>query len=302
MQELLTHYDGILLDQYGVVHDGRELLPGAGECLSEIAASGVPIVIVSNSPCCRNEALSKLGSTLGLDCEKLFLGIVTGGSLCEEYLKEQIQLAARPLRCVHVSHEDHVKRGVRTPDELKSFGLELVVSLKEADFIFANGTEVLFKGTDHERLTDFEKAADWTVLGEVVDEAAAMNLPLLISNPDERIERADGSIVYCPGLLRKRYKEAGGTRVLEFGKPHKEVFEVAMKLLQGAGVPADKMVHIGDSLDTDVRGAQAAGVAVALVTSGIDRSELEKCGLTQACKQRGMPLPDATLERFNWKL
>lgn len=42
-------------------------------------------------------------------------------------------------------------------------------------------------------------------------------------------------------------------------KPRREVFERALSLL---GLPAERVLHVGDSLSSDVRGAQAAGIPV----------------------------------------
>ena len=48
-------------------------------------------------------------------------------------------------------------------------------------------------------------------------------------------------------------------------KPHRELFE---KALEVSGCKADEVVHVGDSLSSDAKGAQAAGITPIL----IDRS------------------------------
>jgi putative hydrolase of the HAD superfamily len=47
-----------------------------------------------------------------------------------------------------------------------------------------------------------------------------------------------------------------------FEKPHPRIFEWA---LERAGVPADTVIHVGDHLDADVRGAEAVGIAGVLI-------------------------------------
>lgn len=47
-----------------------------------------------------------------------------------------------------------------------------------------------------------------------------------------------------------------------FEKPHPRIFEWA---LEQADVPADTVVHVGDHLDADVRGAEAVGIAGVLI-------------------------------------
>lgn len=47
-----------------------------------------------------------------------------------------------------------------------------------------------------------------------------------------------------------------------FEKPHPEIFRYA---LQQADVPAESVIHVGDHLDADVRGAQAVGITGVLI-------------------------------------
>src|SRR5690606_36671651 len=46
---LAERYDGFLLDQWGVLHDGRTAYPGAREAMEELRARGKKIVVISNS-------------------------------------------------------------------------------------------------------------------------------------------------------------------------------------------------------------------------------------------------------------
>ena len=47
--ELAGRYDGFLLDQWGVLHDGAIAHEGAVACLEALRAAGKPVVILSNS-------------------------------------------------------------------------------------------------------------------------------------------------------------------------------------------------------------------------------------------------------------
>jgi putative hydrolase of the HAD superfamily len=64
-----------------------------------------------------------------------------------------------------------------------------------------------------------------------------------------------------------------------FEKPHPEIFRHA---LREAGVRPDEAMHVGDHIDADVQGAQAAGIAPVL----IDRRER----FSQADMPDGVPL------------
>ena len=49
MAQLPGKYRGVLLDQFGVLHDGEKPYPGAIAAVSELAARGVQLLIISNS-------------------------------------------------------------------------------------------------------------------------------------------------------------------------------------------------------------------------------------------------------------
>ena len=53
-------------------------------------------------------------------------------------------------------------------------------------------------------------------------------------------------------------------------KPHKEVFDYALKI---SGCAAREVIHIGDSIVSDVNGASAAGITPVL----IDRKAKVQC-------------------------
>jgi ribonucleotide monophosphatase NagD (HAD superfamily) len=82
--------------------------------------------------------------------------------------------------------------------------------------------------------------------------------------------RPDNTTAHMPGKIAERYEELGGSCV-SFGKPHAPHFEACVRAL---GLPKDKVVHVGDSLHHDVKGANASGLASVFVVGGIHREEL----------------------------
>jgi len=47
---LAPRYDGLIVDLWGVVHDGVAPLPGALECLRALIEAGKRVVLLSNAP------------------------------------------------------------------------------------------------------------------------------------------------------------------------------------------------------------------------------------------------------------
>ena len=49
LRKIARQFDGMLLDQFGVIHDGRKLYPGTIRVLSELRAAGIPVAVMTNS-------------------------------------------------------------------------------------------------------------------------------------------------------------------------------------------------------------------------------------------------------------
>jgi glycerol 3-phosphatase-2 len=61
------------------------------------------------------------------------------------------------------------------------------------------------------------------------------------------------------------------------GKHSPAAYEVALDVL---GLGADRVLMIGDRLDTDIAGAQAAGLDSALVLTGVSTlADVDRCGI-----------------------
>ncbi|CAJ1415129.1 unnamed protein product [Effrenium voratum] len=290
-------YDGLLLDQYGVLHDGKRLLPDTLDCLAELRQRKVALAIVSNSPCEAQKAQSRV-EDLGLRPED-FVSFVTSGDLAKRHLQLLISEAAPArLRCLFISHEDHLQRGTWSPEELRIMGLELVASAQDADFILANGVQVCNKGTLSEQRSTFESDASWEVFGSVLQQAAELQRPLIIANPDCVVHRADGTAFNCPGCFAKKYTAFGGSRLFVFGKPGRDIFREAAAALKTAG--AKHICHVGDSLVHDVGGAAAAGFDSVLVKGGIHAAELQQHSISELCVRKAVPMPNFSVPRFRW--
>jgi HAD superfamily hydrolase (TIGR01459 family) len=97
---------------------------------------------------------------------------------------------------------------------------------------------------------------------------------MVCANPDIVVERGD-TLVYCAGALADAYAALGG-EVLYCGKPHAPIYQVALAMAQkvrGAIVPRNRVLAIGDSVRTDLKGAAAFGIDSLFITSGIHAEE-----------------------------
>ena len=100
-------------------------------------------------------------------------------------------------------------------------------------------------------------------------------LPMVCANPDLVVERGD-MLVYCAGAIADLYAAAGG-EVLYAGKPYRPIYEQALAMSERTrGRAADKrrVLAIGDSVRTDLKGAAGFGIDCLFVTAGIHAEEL----------------------------
>jgi len=237
-------YEGFLVDQWGVLHNGERPYPGAVEVLAELARRNKRVVLLSNSGRRRsfNEALLK---TLGFNTAA-FAGIVTSGEATWRALHERTVEPFKSLgrRCVLFTRADDL-------GPVEGLDLELVQEPADADFIYLTWLDAL---------THSLEAFD-----SVIEAAVARDLPMVCANPD-RVAPSESGLTRSPGSLAERYEKLGG-RVIYVGKPHRPIYQACLDVLED--LQPHEICGVGDSFEHDIQGAANAGLATAFVMRGI---------------------------------
>ena len=238
--ELAAHYDLFLLDQYGVLHDGEAPYPGVEESLQRLRGRGKRVCVVTNSGRSAEHNLRRL-VRLGLEAA-LFDRVVTSGDMALEWLlRERPGNRCYPLCAPSVA------------ESLREAGLRLAEGPEEADLLLLNTLPV-----PPEEMTEATVAPAFEV-------GLSRGLPLVCSNPDMVGPQGD-RLVISPGTVAAWYGARGGT-VRSFGKPDPAFLRHALSLFpDGLAV---RSVMIGDTPETDLAGARAAGIDAAFVTGGV---------------------------------
>lgn len=245
LRHLADRYDGFIFDQWGVLHDGRTAYHGALECLSQLQVLGKSIVVLSNSGK-RAYANECRLAAFGFDRGK-YSYLVTSGDVAWEALKLRMEPFYRNLgrRCLLLS-------GDGDESVVEGLALELVESIESADFILLAGLGGAKEPPNYDAI--------WM-------SALALKLPLLCTNPD-LARLADGGVAPGCGALALRYEGLGG-EVHYVGKPYPDVYKYCRKYFDAHSVR--RIVAIGDSLQHDIAGGNAAGLDTTFVCSGIHR-------------------------------
>lgn len=246
LSALAPRYDALLCDVWGVIHNGRESFPAACAALARFRAERGPVVLISNAARPHAPVIEQLDA-LGVPRDA-WSHLVTSGDAT------RVLLAARapgPAWLIGVDRDAPLYEGL---------GLE-TSDLAHAKFISVTGPY------DDEN----DEPADYR---DRFVEAAGRDLEMVCANPDLVVQRGE-RLIYCGGALAQLYEGLGG-RVAMAGKPYPAIYELSLaKAAESLGRPVDpaRVLCIGDGLPTDVRGANARGLDVLFVASGIHGGE-----------------------------
>lgn len=237
-------FDYFILDVFGVIHNGVKLYDETLPAFEALKAAGKKICLLSNSPKRAHKAREDL-ARLGLE-ETMYDDIVTAGEAAHQALCLRSDDFHKfcGYNCWFVGTEmmEHIVDGL---------SLNSVENIEDADFI----------------LNSVPGTSDWNAeeLKRNLEVAAKRDIPMVCANPDMVVNIGDNQYE-CAGTYARYYEERGG-RVAYHGKPYAEVYD--MVRARFGNPPKEKMVAIGDSLHTDVQGAQNFGIGCLFNLKGI---------------------------------
>jgi HAD superfamily hydrolase (TIGR01459 family) len=252
VNSLIERYDALLLDAYGVLVDGQGAIPGAAELLTRLNRQDRPYCVVTNDASRLPETVAERFHSLGLAVEPEC--IVTSGSLLAEHFRRN---GLAGSRCVVLGPE-----GSR--DYVAAAGGTLVSPGSEFDvLVIGDESGYPFLDTVNAVLSGLYRELDQGKTPRLV----LPNPDLIYPNGAGGYGVTSGSIaLMLEAALALRYPDAEGLVFARLGKPSPVIFEAAMALVGHRNV-----VMIGDQLQTDIRGANAARIDSALLAGGVSR-------------------------------
>ncbi len=262
-------YDGFILDLWGVLHDGAHPVPGAVEALHRLREAGKRIVILSNAPR-RSASVIERIAEIGI-ARTLYDELLSSGEATWRWLKQGGPGGKMFFPIM----------AARDASMLDGLAFEKAESIETADFILNTGVE-----SANDKVEDFEN---------ILRAGAARGLPMVCANPDLVVIHR-GKAEICAGAIALRYEQLGGP-VQYFGKPHPPIYRDCFALL---GVSDRRhILAVGDSLRTDIAGANAADIDGLLVLGGIHQEELTEGDLESVIERQGV-IPTAAVPVFRW--
>lgn len=265
LAEIADAFDVFLLDAFGVLNIGETAIPGAPERIADLQRAGKTVIVVSNAASVPATDLQGKYRRLGFEFD--LSHIVT----------------SRGAMAVAMNGQSAIHWGVMAPENsvFEDFeGLNSVLLQDEAAvFDTVEGFILMGSGT-------------WTEKRQSLLEAAlkARPRPVLVANPDIVAPRETGFSVE-PGHYAHQLADRVGIEPMFYGKPFPDVYTLALSRI--GPVDKSRVIMIGDSLHTDILGAQVCGIASGLIATygffaGLD--------VMQAIERAGI-YPDFVVER-----
>ncbi len=255
--------------------NGLIAFPDACEALHTFRSRGGSVILITNAPRPADSVQRQLRKLSVEDVT--YDAIISSGDLTRNFVASH---SNQKMFWIGPERDNSIYRGLdpRT------------APLQEADYMVCTG---LFDD-------ETESAENYRPM---MERALARKLPMVCANPDIVVERGD-RLIYCAGAIAELYRELGG-EVIFYGKPHRPIYQRAIELAaerRGAPVPLDRVLAIGDSVRTDLAGAQAFGIDCLFVTRGIHSEEFE--GLDQldpaSVKELFGHPPRALIRELRW--
>jgi len=227
---------GVLVDLDGVLYDADRLIAGAVDTVRWLQVNSIPHLFVTNttskSPAALTEKLVSFGITVRE--AKILTPAVAAAEWLRNNAKGEIALFIRP------------------PTPMNFSGLPCLPE-------------------------DAERGAAYVVVGDLGDlwDYRTLNraFRLLYHNPEAKLMAlgmtrywlapSGASLDVAPFVAALEH--ATGRKAQVFGKPAAAFFRMAIKRL---GLPTGQVLMIGDDIQSDVGGAQRAGLKGALVKTG----------------------------------
>ena len=243
LDNILDHFDALLLDAFGVINVGPELVPGIISTLDKARNKGITLLVVTNGA--SNNSFKKLSQLSSLGLEFSDNEIISSRDVAEIFLT--LNKPEGPMGIL-----GNIGNSFEIPN-LHCIELEQDYSM------FNEMKSFVFLGTLH-----------WDPLWQEIlfNSLKDYPRPLFVANPDLVAPHQNKFSIepaYYVSLLIKN----GVHLPFWFGKPFSTIFEIAVNRineLSGRYVPLSRIGMVGDTLHTDILGANSFGLKSILMT------------------------------------
>jgi 4-nitrophenyl phosphatase len=241
-QDLNGRFDGFIFDMDGVFYRGERPLPGARELLPALRTAGLSYILLTNNATLTPEDVARKLARMGVAAPPD--AIVTSAGATAEYLREQHPEGGG----VYVIGEAALVSMVSAVPGYRLDGWQ-------PDYVVV--------GLDRQFNYDAMQRAC---------SAIRRGANFIATNSDATLPVEAGELWPGAGSIIASIRTCCGVEPLVIGKPSVYMADMALKKLE---LSADRVLCVGDRLDTDILFGARAGLPTGLVLTGVSsRSDI----------------------------
>lgn len=247
LSSLINEYDAFIFDVWGVLHSGGKIFDGVSEIYNLLDKEKI-VRIITNSPRTKKTIQkSLLTSGINVELDKIF----TSGETAKIIIKNSKEiLNIDNPKIYHIGE-------ARNNEILNNLDIDITDNIYESNLVLLSAYR------DHD-----EDHSD--VISEL-EIAANLSKKVICANPDTDVMHL-GKARKCAGYFAKIFEEFGG-KVFHSGKPEKIIFNECFKSFDGKD---KKILMIGDTFHTDIKGAKLSNINAGLVLTGNMGIQIER--------------------------
>src|SRR5215210_1280309 len=227
---IAERFDAFLFDLDGVVYLGDELLPGSEEALSRLREAGKEIRFLTNDPRPTRaqvcRRLAGMGVAVGME------EVITSGWATANYLLQN---------CIESAYV------------IGSRGLASEIGMVGVEVVDTGPCEAVVVGSDeHVSYNHIRQASRYIFEGA----------RFVATNADGSFPSPKGPLPGT-GAIVEAVRVTTDEKPIVIGKPFPPMYDTA---LQGLSTARERTVMVGDTLESDIAGANSAGISGVLVS------------------------------------
>ncbi|MEQ9365172.1 MAG: HAD-IIA family hydrolase, partial [Leptospirales bacterium] len=242
-------YRAIFFDAYGVLRNSSGIIEGVPEVLAQLKRKSIECYVITNDAS-KSPAMMRgyyvhpqIGELFGLE------QIVSSGMLAGEFLAGKVRSGkvaylGKPASAFYI--EDAGLEAVPVAEIQDPEEIRCLVLLDDEGF-------------------------DWySDLNRMLNLLRKVNIPVIVANTDTSYPVKSGEVAVAVGSLATMIENIVGKTFIRFGKPDTQIFSFAYERALRAipDLKKQEILMVGDTLHTDILGANQFGVDTALVLSG----------------------------------